>query len=181
MYKSRLFFLLAASGSELRLVMECSEADGFHILQVTDERERLEDDKVTKYKSLGPNDLLLLSKEEVSLYLFDNSFILSYLNVGFSVRALTFFFFFQVKGSSFPSSYGFAVVENRQSNLLRLRMYLAEEVVQITKNTRYSRTNPFIQSLSNMRSLITSSASLLDKRVLTLKVSCYDTSRTLSS
>lgn len=94
MYKSRLFFLLAASGSELRLVMECSEADGFHILQVTDERERLEDDKVTKYKSLGPNDLLLLSKEEVSLYLFDNSFILSYLNVGFSVRALTFFFFF---------------------------------------------------------------------------------------
>lgn len=69
------FFLLAASGSELRLVMECSEADGFHILQVTDERERVEDDnKVNKYKSLGPNDLLLLSKEEVSLYLSDNSF-----------------------------------------------------------------------------------------------------------
>lgn len=55
--------------------MECSEADGFHILQVTDERERVEDDnKVNKYKSLGPNDLLLLSKEEVSLYLSDNSF-----------------------------------------------------------------------------------------------------------
>lgn len=90
-----------ASGSELRLVMECSEADGFHILQVTD--ERVEDDKVNKYKSLGPNDLLLLSKEEV-------------------------------KGSSFPSSYGFAIVENRLSSTsLRLRMYLAEEVVQITK------------------------------------------------
>ncbi|KAG2262620.1 hypothetical protein Bca52824_069699 [Brassica carinata] len=81
----------------------------------------------------------------------------------------------EVKGSSFPSSYGFAVVENRQSNLLRLPMYLAEEVVQITKNTRYSRTNPFIQSLSNMRSLITSSASLLDKRVFTLKLCSLST------
>ncbi|XP_013606038.1 probable helicase MAGATAMA 3 isoform X1 [Brassica napus] len=130
----------AASGSELRLVMECSEADGFHILQVTDERERLEDDKVTKYKSLGPNDLLLLSKEEV-------------------------------KGSSFPSSYGFAIVENRLSSTsLRLRMYLAEEVVQITKKTKSSRTKPFIQSLSNIRSLITSSANLVDKRVHTLKL-----------
>ncbi|KAF8115211.1 hypothetical protein N665_0029s0054 [Sinapis alba] len=120
-----------ASGSKMRLVMECSEADGFHILLVTYEHEEDE--------YLAQNDLLLLSKEEV-------------------------------KGSSFPSSYGFAVVENRQSNLLRLRMYLAEEVVQITKNTKYSRTKTFIQSLSNMRSLITSSASLLDKRVFTLKL-----------
>ncbi|KAF3504992.1 hypothetical protein F2Q69_00045549 [Brassica cretica] len=119
-----------ASVCKMRLVMECSEADEFHILLVTYEHEEDE--------SLAPNDLLLLSIEEV-------------------------------KGSSFPSSYGFAVVENRQSNLLRLRMYLAEEVVQITENTKYSRTQPFIQSLTNMRSLITSSASLLDKRVFTLK------------
>ncbi|WZZ23102.1 hypothetical protein YC2023_124489 [Brassica napus] len=120
-----------SSVCKMRLVMECSEADGFHILLVTYEHEEEE--------YLAPNDLLLLSIEEV-------------------------------KGSSFPSSYGFAVVENRQNNLLRLRMYLAEEVVQITKNTKYSRTEPFIQSLSNMRSLITSSASLLDKRVFSLKV-----------
>ncbi|CAH8382155.1 unnamed protein product [Eruca vesicaria subsp. sativa] len=116
---------------KMRLVMECSEADGFHILLVTYEHEEDE--------YLAPNDLLLLSKEEV-------------------------------KGSSFPSSYAFAVVENRQSNHLRLRMYLAEEVVQITKNTKYSRTKPFLQSLSDMRSLITSSASLLDKRVFSLKL-----------
>ncbi|CAG7911959.1 unnamed protein product [Brassica rapa] len=125
-----------ASVCKMRLVMECSEADGFHILLVTYEHEEEE--------YLAPNDLLLLSIEEV-------------------------------KGSSFPSSYGFAVVENRQSNLLRLRMYLAEEVVQITKNTRYSRTNPFIQSLSNMRSLITSSASPLDKRVFSLKLCSLST------
>ncbi|CAN7069552.1 hypothetical protein IGI04_041942 [Brassica rapa subsp. trilocularis] len=125
-----------ASVCKMRLVMECSEADGFHILLVTYEHEEEE--------YLAPNDLLLLSIEEV-------------------------------KGSSFPSSYGFAVVENRQNNLLRLRMYLAEEVVQITKNTKYSRTEPFIQSLSNMRSLITSSASLLDKRVFSLKLCSLST------
>lgn len=81
----------------------------------------------------------------------------------------------QVKGNSFPSSYGFAVVEHRQNNLLRLRMYLAEDIVQITKNTKSSRTKSFIQALSNMRSLITSSASPIDKRVFSLKVSCYET------
>ncbi|KAJ0266368.1 DNA2/NAM7 helicase-like [Hirschfeldia incana] len=120
-----------ASVCKMRLVMECSEADGFHILLVTYGYEEEE--------CLAPNDLLLLSKE-------------------------------YVKGSSFPSSYGFAVVENRQRNLLRLRMYLAEEVVQITQNTTYSRTEPFMQSLSNMRSRITSSASLWDKTVFTLKL-----------
>lgn len=66
-------------------------------------------------------------------------------------------------------------MENRQHNLLRLRMYLAEEMVQITKNTKSSRTKSFVQALSNMRSLITSSASAVDKRVFSLKVSCYDT------
>jgi senataxin len=81
----------------------------------------------------------------------------------------------EVKGNSFPSSYGFAVVEHRQNNLLRLRMYLAEDIVQITKNTKSSRTKSFIQALSNMRSLITSSASPIDKRVFSLKVSCYET------
>ncbi|CAH8381905.1 unnamed protein product [Eruca vesicaria subsp. sativa] len=69
-----------ASVCKMRLVMECSEADGFHILLVTYEHEEDE--------YLAPNDLLLLSKEEI-------------------------------KGGSFPSSYGFVVVENRQSNLLR--------------------------------------------------------------
>lgn len=38
---------------------------------------------------------------------------------------------------SFPSSYGFAVVENRQSNCLHLRMYLAEELVQRADNQKY--------------------------------------------
>ncbi|KAG7542768.1 P-loop containing nucleoside triphosphate hydrolase [Arabidopsis thaliana x Arabidopsis arenosa] len=76
----------------------------------------------------------------------------------------------EVKGNSFPSSYGFAVVEHRQNNLLRLRMYLAEDIVQITKNTKSSRTKSFIQALSNMRSLITSSASPIDKRVFSLKL-----------
>ncbi|KAL0648656.1 hypothetical protein Bca4012_046947 [Brassica carinata] len=85
-----------ASVCKMRLVMECSEADGFHILLVTYEHEEDE--------SLAPNDLLLLSIEDV-------------------------------KGSSFPSSYGFAVVENRQSNLLRLRMCLAEEVVGLSRRS----------------------------------------------
>lgn len=66
-------------------------------------------------------------------------------------------------------------MEHRQNNLLRLRMYLAEDIVQITKNTKSSRTKSFVQALSNMRSLITSSASPIDKRVFSLKVSRYDT------
>ncbi|KAL0727825.1 hypothetical protein Bca4012_023918 [Brassica carinata] len=125
-----------ASVCTMRLVKECSEADGFHFLLVTYEHE--DDVKVRQ------NDLLLLSKEEV-------------------------------KESSFPSSYGFAVVETIQRNYLRLRMYLAEEVVQITKKTKSSRTKPFIHSLSNIRSHITSSANLGEKWVHTLKLCSLST------
>lgn len=52
---------LLASVCKMRLVMECSEADGFHILLVTYEHEEEE--------YLAPNDLLLLSIEEVHLLL----------------------------------------------------------------------------------------------------------------
>lgn len=54
-------FFLVASVCKMRLVMECSEADGFHILLVTYEHEEEE--------YLAPNDLLLLSIEEVHLLL----------------------------------------------------------------------------------------------------------------
>ncbi|CAH8316930.1 unnamed protein product [Eruca vesicaria subsp. sativa] len=125
-----------ASAPVMRLVMECSEADGFHTLLVSHEHN--------KGEKFGPNDLLLLSKEKV-------------------------------EKSSFPSSYGFAIVENLLSNQLRLRMYLAEDVVQITKNTRSSRTKQFIQSLSNMRSHITSSAALEKKFVFSVKLCSLST------
>lgn len=53
----------------MRLVMECNEADGFHFLLVTYEHDEDE--------YLAQNDLLLLSKEEVTytipLFLFDFS------------------------------------------------------------------------------------------------------------
>lgn len=46
----------------MRLVMECSEADGFHFLLVTYEADEGE--------YLAQNDLLLLSKEEVHILFF---------------------------------------------------------------------------------------------------------------
>ncbi|KAJ0236644.1 helicase MAGATAMA 3 [Hirschfeldia incana] len=126
-----------APESILRMVVECSEADGFHVLLVTYKGADRDEEK-KENKLLAQNDLLLLSKE-------------------------------QVKGSSFPSSYGFAVVESSSKDRIRLRMYLAEEVVQITKKTKSSRTKSFIQSLSNIRSLVTS-ASTEEKMVHTLKL-----------
>ncbi|KFK23045.1 hypothetical protein AALP_AAs62140U000200 [Arabis alpina] len=119
------------SECRMRLVMEWSEADGFHYLLLSYE------DKNDEY--FAPNDLLLLSKEEV-------------------------------KANSFPSSYAFAVVENRTHDRVRLRMYLVEDMVPITKSIKPSRTKSFSQGLSNMRSLITSSASPVDKRVFSLKL-----------
>ncbi|XP_018471146.2 probable helicase MAGATAMA 3 [Raphanus sativus] len=133
-----------ASEPIMRLVMECREADGFHILLVTYKDGEREKEKEMENKSLAQNDLLLLSKE-------------------------------QVTGSSFPKSYGFAVVENLTKDRIRLRMYLAEEVVQITKKMKSSRTKPFIKSLSNIRSHITSSADPRDKSVFTLKLCSLST------
>ncbi|XP_010548919.1 PREDICTED: probable helicase MAGATAMA 3 [Tarenaya hassleriana] len=117
---------------KMRLVMDCSEADGFHFPMVTYEADEDE--------SISPNDFLLLSKSKEE-----------------------------------DSSYAFALVEHRQRNLLRLRMYLAEEMVQITKNIKSSRTKPFIQALSNMRALITSSSSAVEKRLFSLKLCSLST------
>lgn len=50
--------VIAVQEWKLRLVMECGEADGFHLPSVTYEADEVE--------SISPNDLLLLSKEEVT-------------------------------------------------------------------------------------------------------------------
>lgn len=110
---------------KLRLVMECGEADGFHLPSVTYEADEVE--------SISPNDLLLLSKEEFK------------------------------EGSTFPTTYAFALVEHCQANLLRFRMYLAGEVIHINRDAVKS------QRLLNMHSLITSSVSAVEKRLFSLK------------
>lgn len=116
---------------KLRLVMECGEADGFHLPSVTYEADEVE--------SISPNDLLLLSKEEFK------------------------------EGSTFPTTYAFALVEHCQANLLRLRMYLAGEVIHINKDAVKS------QRLLNMHSLITSSVSAVEKRLFSLKICSLST------
>lgn len=70
----------------MRLVMECREADGFHILLVTYKDGEREKEKEMENKSLAQNDLLLLSKEQVC---FSHILLSEMLD---SVRALTFFF-----------------------------------------------------------------------------------------
>ncbi|KAH9752050.1 putative helicase MAGATAMA 3 [Citrus sinensis] len=116
---------------KLRLVMECGEADGFHLPSVTYEADEVE--------SISPNDLLLLSKEEFK------------------------------EGSTFPTTYAFALVEHCQANLLRLRMFLAGEVIHINKDAVKS------QRLLNMHSLITSSVSAVEKRLFSLKICSLST------
>lgn len=69
------------------------------------------------------------------------------------------------EGSTFPTTYAFALVEHCQANLLRLRMFLAGEVIHINKDAVKS------QRLLNMHSLITSSVSAVEKRLFSLKVS----------
>lgn len=117
---------------KMRLVMECSEADGFHFPAVTYEADEDE--------SIFQNDLLLLSKEE-----------------------------FKEGSKTLPTTYAFALVEHRQKNLLRLRMYLKEEVLHINKDAKSS------QRLSDMRALITSSATAIDKRLFSIKICSLST------
>ena len=69
--------------------MECSEADGFHILLVTYEHEEDE--------SLAPNDLLLLSIEEVHLLLCSSSLFLYKSHC----KCCDVNFFFRLKGVRF--------------------------------------------------------------------------------
>ena len=68
------------------------------------------------------------------------------------------------EGAKFPTTYAFALVEHRQAISLRLRMYLAGEVMHVNKDAVKS------QRLLNMRSLITSSVNEVDKPLYSLKV-----------
>ncbi|XVE67327.1 hypothetical protein DITRI_Ditri08aG0151700 [Diplodiscus trichospermus] len=118
---------------KLRLVMECSEADGFHSAAVTYEADEEE--------SISQNDLLLLSKEE-----------------------------FKEGSKKLPTTYAFALVEHKQKNLLRLRMYLAGEFTQV--NPDIEKTS---ERLIRLRALITSSASAVEKRLFSIKICSLST------
>ncbi|XVE94014.1 hypothetical protein REPUB_Repub01dG0243700 [Reevesia pubescens] len=118
---------------KLRLVMECHEANGFHLPSVTYEAD--------EEQSISQNDLLLLSKEE-----------------------------FKEGSKKLPTTYAFALVEHRQKNLLRLRMYLAGE---------FTRVNPDVEKnserLIRMQALITSSATAVEKRLFSIKICSLST------
>lgn len=75
------------------------------------------------------------------------------------------FYLFQFKeGSKLPTTYAFALVEHTQPNLLRLRMYLAGEVIHMNEDAVKS------ERLVNMCSLITSSVKAVEKCLFSLKV-----------
>ncbi|XP_017970760.1 PREDICTED: probable helicase MAGATAMA 3 isoform X2 [Theobroma cacao] len=112
---------------KLRLVMECNEADGFHLPAVTYEADEEE--------SISQNDLLLLSKEE-----------------------------FKEGSKKLPTTYAFALVEHRQKNLLRLRMYLAGEFTQVNPDVEKNS-----ERLIRMQALITSSGTAVEKRLFSIK------------
>lgn len=73
----------------------------------------------------------------------------------------------QIKeGTNLPTTYAFGLVEHTQGNLLRLKMYLGGEFMQVNKDAVKS------QRLLNMRSLITSTVSAENKHLYSLKVIC---------
>ncbi|XP_044479104.1 probable helicase MAGATAMA 3 isoform X1 [Mangifera indica] len=90
-------------------------------------------------EQISPNDLLLLSKEEFK------------------------------EGSKLPTTYAFALVEHTQPNLLRLRMYLAGEVIHMNEDAVKS------ERLVNMCSLITSSVKAVEKCLFSLKICSLST------
>ncbi|KAK6253995.1 hypothetical protein QUC31_015715 [Theobroma cacao] len=118
---------------KLRLVMECNEADGFHLPAVTYEADEEE--------SISQNDLLLLSKEE-----------------------------FKEGSKKLPTTYAFALVEHRQKNLLRLRMYLAGEFTQVNPDVEKNS-----ERLIRMQALITSSGTAVEKRLFSIKICSLST------
>lgn len=71
-------------------------------------------------------------------------------------------------GTRLPTTYAFALVENCQNDRFRLRMYLAGEVEHYNTDVVKS-----CQRLLNMRSLITSPTSEVEKLFYSLKVSFF--------
>ncbi|KAG6741531.1 hypothetical protein POTOM_054793 [Populus tomentosa] len=77
---------------------------------------------------------------------------------------------FKEGGRKFPQVYAFALVEQRQHNLLRLRMFLAGEVMNLNTDVIESRTR-----LLKMHGLITSPGLLHEKRLFSLKICSLST------
>jgi senataxin len=75
---------------------------------------------------------------------------------------------FKEGGGKFPQVYAFALVEQRQHNLLRLRMFLAGEVMNLNTDVIESRTR-----LLKMHGLITSPGLLHEKRLFSVKVTFF--------
>ncbi|XWS55196.1 hypothetical protein CRYUN_Cryun10bG0153800 [Craigia yunnanensis] len=92
-------------------------------------------------ESISQNDLLLLSKEE-----------------------------FKEGSKKLPTTYAFALVEHRQKNLLKLRMYLAGEFTQINPDVEENS-----ERLIRMQAFITSSASAVEKRLFSIKICSLST------
>ncbi|GLT41949.1 hypothetical protein SLA2020_159750 [Shorea laevis] len=118
---------------KLRLVMKCSEEDGFHCPFITYEAGEEE--------SVSQNDLLLLSKEEIK------------------------------EGSKkLPATYAFALVEHREKSLLKLRMYLGGEFVQI-----YPDVENYSERLASMQAIVTSTAPSQERRLYSLNICSLST------
>ncbi|KAL9343298.1 hypothetical protein Peur_063729 [Populus x canadensis] len=77
---------------------------------------------------------------------------------------------FKEGGGKFPQVYAFALVEQRQHNLLRLRMFLAGEVMNLNTDVIESRTR-----LLKMHGLITSPGLLHEKRLFSVKICSLST------
>lgn len=91
-------------------------------------------------ESVSQNDILLLSKEEFK------------------------------EGSKYPTTYAFGLVEHRQKNLLRLRMYLGGEFKQVYPDIEEKNST----RLARMKALITKPVNAIenavDKRVYSIKI-----------
>ncbi|XP_021285996.1 probable helicase MAGATAMA 3 isoform X2 [Herrania umbratica] len=92
-------------------------------------------------ESISQNDLLLLSKEE-----------------------------FKEGTKKLPTTYAFALVEHRQKNQLRLRMYLAGEFTQVNPDVEKNS-----ERLIRMQALITSSGTALEKHLFSIKICSLST------
>ncbi|KAG6742686.1 hypothetical protein POTOM_053608 [Populus tomentosa] len=77
---------------------------------------------------------------------------------------------FKEGAGKFPQVYAFALVEQRQHNLLRLRMFLAGEVMNLNTDVIESRTR-----LLKMHGLITSPGLLHEKSLFSLKICSLST------
>ncbi|CAK7328439.1 unnamed protein product [Dovyalis caffra] len=77
---------------------------------------------------------------------------------------------FKQGGGKLPQVYAFALVEQRQHNLLKLRMFLAGEVMNLNTDVIETRAR-----LSKMQALITSTGLLHEKRLFSLKICSLST------